>query len=42
VVRWFPIVPPHYMPDFSNEGRIRVGEALLSPNLFFTRYLSSL
>jgi UDPglucose--hexose-1-phosphate uridylyltransferase len=25
---------PRFMPDFSNEGRIRVGEALLFPNLF--------
>jgi len=25
---------PHYMPDFSNEGRIRVGEALFSPIFF--------
>ena len=25
---------PRFMPDFSSEGRIRVGEALLFPNLF--------
>jgi len=25
---------PRFMPDFSEEGRIRVGEALLFPNLF--------
>jgi hypothetical protein len=25
---------PRFMPDFSNEGRIRVGEALFFPNLF--------
>ncbi len=25
---------PRFMPDFSKEGRIRVGEALLFPNLF--------